>query len=94
MKFDNLPATNKAYFCANFLFVSKQKMSTGQDFELDNPDEENVANALNSDNEDFIDNVPISHRKKLKKRSPAWEYYEEVQENGQRYAKCKLCVDK
>lgn len=62
-----------------------------------NNDEE-IAEIFNSDNEDIEDtiaeNAIVSHRKKIKKRSPVWQYYDEITENGLRYAKCKLCVEK
>lgn len=57
-----------------------------------------IAAYLDSDHEDFEETLAanriVSPRKKLKKRSTAWPYYEEIEEGGQRYAKCKLCVEK
>lgn len=49
---------------------------------------------LNSDNEEFVNDPPVSHRKKPKKRSFVWEQYDEIVEDGLRYSICKLCVDK
>lgn len=61
---------------------------------VDLENEEALAEALDSDNEELVDNSVASGRKKLKKRSSIWEYYDEIVENGLTYANCKLCVDK
>lgn len=62
-------------------------------------DDDTASNELgNSDVEDFNDtiagNVIVSRRKPLKKRSPVWKYFNEIEDGGYRYAVCKLCVDK
>lgn len=53
-----------------------------------------IQDIIEAEDDDLIENIDITrNEKKLKKRSPVWKYFEEVEENGALYAQCKLCVD-
>lgn len=61
---------------------------------LSEDEEFDIIAELGNDDTTTENQENVAERKKPAKRSSAWDHFDEIEENGIRYAVCRHCVDK